>query len=495
MGKYDIAIIGSGLGGLECGAILSKEGYKVCVLEKNPLYGGCFQSFKRKGHLLDTGMHYIGSMEKGQLMYQILTYLGIYDKIKLRKLDNTAFDIINYNGKEYKYATGHKAFIESLSNDFPEQRANLTKYVNFLEKIGKLVSVELLKEGKLSEGALDLMSISAYETIKEMIGDEDLQQIIAGTSLLYGGDKERTTFYHHAMVTNSYLEGSYRFVDGSMQVADALVAQIRDNGGDVFNNKEVTSIKMEDDLVSCLEVNNEELFYADNFISDVHPSITLDILEKNKVIKKAFKTRINSLVNTYSVFTTYLIMKPNKCKYRNSNIYLHRDKDLWYDESKTGTYSCMLSFQANSKNEEFVDVISILVPMQMSEVEEYSDTKCNNRGAGYEAFKEKKSQEVISFVNKYHPEIVENIESVFTTSPLSYRDYTATLNGTAYGIIKDHKAIYKSLLSPRTKINNLFLTGQNLNVHGAMGVSVTALYTCAEFLGEEYLAKKVGGAL
>ena len=32
MSKYDIIIIGSGLGGLECGAILSKEGYHVCVV-------------------------------------------------------------------------------------------------------------------------------------------------------------------------------------------------------------------------------------------------------------------------------------------------------------------------------------------------------------------------------------------------------------------------------------------------------------------------------
>ena len=32
MSKYDIIIIGSGLGGLECGAILSKEGYNVCEI-------------------------------------------------------------------------------------------------------------------------------------------------------------------------------------------------------------------------------------------------------------------------------------------------------------------------------------------------------------------------------------------------------------------------------------------------------------------------------
>ena len=49
MSKYDIIIIGSGLGGLECGAILSKEGYHVCVLEKNELFGGCFQTYQRSG--------------------------------------------------------------------------------------------------------------------------------------------------------------------------------------------------------------------------------------------------------------------------------------------------------------------------------------------------------------------------------------------------------------------------------------------------------------
>ena len=48
MSKYDIIIIGSGLGGLECGAILSKEGYNVCVLEKNELFGGCFRRIAGK---------------------------------------------------------------------------------------------------------------------------------------------------------------------------------------------------------------------------------------------------------------------------------------------------------------------------------------------------------------------------------------------------------------------------------------------------------------
>ena len=83
MSKYDIIIIGSGLGGLECGAILSKEGYNVCVLEKNELFGGCFQTYRRKGHLLDTGIHYIGSLDEGQVMNQFFRYVGIMDHLKV----------------------------------------------------------------------------------------------------------------------------------------------------------------------------------------------------------------------------------------------------------------------------------------------------------------------------------------------------------------------------------------------------------------------------
>ena len=49
MSRYDVVIIGSGMGGLACGTILSKEGMKVCVVEKNRTIGGCLQSCRRRG--------------------------------------------------------------------------------------------------------------------------------------------------------------------------------------------------------------------------------------------------------------------------------------------------------------------------------------------------------------------------------------------------------------------------------------------------------------
>ena len=64
MRNYDVVIIGGGLGGLECGYILSKQGYSVCILEQNPQLGGCLQTFRRAGLTLDTGFHYVGALDE-----------------------------------------------------------------------------------------------------------------------------------------------------------------------------------------------------------------------------------------------------------------------------------------------------------------------------------------------------------------------------------------------------------------------------------------------
>ncbi len=150
MSKYDIIIIGSGLGGLECGAILSKEGFNVCVVEKNAQFGGCFQTYQRKGHLLDTGIHYVGSLDEGQVMNQYFRYFGIMDKLKIKRLDDAAFDTIYYKGKTYDYAMGYPQFIETICRSFPHEKENLKCYAEQLQAVGNLISVDHLKQGTLA---------------------------------------------------------------------------------------------------------------------------------------------------------------------------------------------------------------------------------------------------------------------------------------------------------------------------------------------------------
>ena len=51
----DVVIIGSGIGGLCCGALLAKYGYQVTVCESHSIPGGAAHSFQRDGYTFDSG--------------------------------------------------------------------------------------------------------------------------------------------------------------------------------------------------------------------------------------------------------------------------------------------------------------------------------------------------------------------------------------------------------------------------------------------------------
>lgn len=495
--RYDVIIIGSGLGGLACGVTLSKEGYNVCVLEKNAFPGGCFQSFKRYGRVLDTGIHYIGSMDEGEIMRQYFTYFGIMDKLKMRRMDEDAFDMICYRDKLYPFAMGHQRFADTLAHEFPKEKEALNRYVNMLDAVGRSISVEQLRQGKLSSGNMDNFYVSAWEQIRDITSDTTLQQVLSGSVLLYGGDQSVSTFYHHAIITNSYLQGAWRFVDGSMQVVDAMIDVIRQNGGTVLTGTEVSKLCLSGNEIQAVEINQTERLESRYVISSLHPFNTLNLVEKSPLIRKAALSRLEHLSNSYGLFSVYLLQKRESTRYSNRNFFLLGDQNAWYNTGHREDYrinTCMVSMQPSSVSEQYTDVICLLSPMYLSEIQAWENTVVGQRGSDYEQFKENKAQELIAFAERYCPGLSQNTEKIVTTTPLSYRDYTGSPAGSAYGIMKNYKNPLTTLIPTRTRIPNLFLTGQNLNVHGALGVTLTSMLTCTELVGSEYLARKIGEA-
>lgn len=125
--KYDVIIIGSGLGGLECAHILSKAGKRVLVLEKEAQPGGCVQSYKRNGMTFDTGFHYVGGLEEGQSLHAAFNMLGLM-ALPWKKLDD-AFDRILIGEEEFSFMQGYESFRENLQLYFPHEREALQQYV------------------------------------------------------------------------------------------------------------------------------------------------------------------------------------------------------------------------------------------------------------------------------------------------------------------------------------------------------------------------------
>ena len=500
MKKYDAVIIGSGLGGLACGTILAKEGFKVCILEKNNQIGGTLQTFVRDRVIFDSGVHYVGGLEKGQNLYKLFKYLGIMDKLKLKKLDENVFDAVLFEGdpKEYRYAQGYENFIQTLVRDFPEEEEAIRRYCDKIKEVCSKFPLYNLRSGDYFE-KVGVLEIDTQTYLESLTPNKKLQNVLAGTSLLYAGVPYKTPLYVHALVLNSYIESSWRFVDGGSQIARYLSREILSRGGVILKHQNVVRLIEEDRKLVCAETDEGVRYYGDMFISNVHPVRTIEMTESD-MLKKAYRTRLQSLDNSISTFYVNVVLKKNRLKYINHNYYYFAENDAWCvlnytEENWPRGYA--LFFSASSRGDgEYAEAVTLMTYMHFTDVAKWADTfntvaKEESRGDDYEAFKKEKAERLFDTVEKRFPGFKDAIESYYTATPLSVRDYIGTSDGSLYGIVKDYREPMKTFISPRTKIPNLYLTGQNLNLHGVLGVTVSSVLTCSEILGIDYMIERI----
>ncbi len=499
--KYDFVIIGSGLGGLECAVILSREGYSVCVLEKNRQLGGNLQIFVRDKAIFDTGIHYIGGLEKGQNLERYFNYLGLSGKLKLKKLDEDGFDIVSFDNDpiEYKYAQGYENFKRTLLGYFPDEEAAITAYCDKLIEISHSFPLYKVESGNASIIDTKFSEINTHDYIASLTNNEKLRNVLAGTNPLYAGVADKTPLYVHALVINTYIESSWKCIDGGAQIATQLSKTIKEHGGIIRNYAEVVKFNFEGDSIESLELKDGEKVFGKQYISNIHPSITLEMIEPGK-LRKSYVNRISSLENSLSVFIVQIVFKEKSFPYLNHNYYHYKSDNVWdtmdYTE-ETWPKGYALFCPASSRSGEYADCMSVMAYMHYDEVKEWETTfhtipkNVSDRSESYVEFKKRKGEKLIDELEKKFLNIRSCIKSYTCSTPLSYRDYIGTKDGSMYGILKDHKDPLRTFISPKTKVPNLYLTGQNLNMHGVLGVTIGAVVTCSEILGMDYLIQKI----
>lgn len=231
MNMKKVVIIGSGLGGLTCGVILAKNGYEVTILEQATQVGGCLQCFTRRGVRFETGMHFIGSADKGQTLDRFAHYLGTSEYVGLSRLDPTGYDVVSLQGEQFRFANGKEAFIEEMAKSFPKERENLHRYFALVEQVANASSLHSLRHTE-NDSALNttfqLRSIN--EVLDEVIGDPLLRQVLVGNLPLYAAEKDKTPFSTHAFIMDFYNQSAFRIIGGSDSMAKALVASLEKEG-------------------------------------------------------------------------------------------------------------------------------------------------------------------------------------------------------------------------------------------------------------------------
>ncbi|MDR1552790.1 MAG: NAD(P)/FAD-dependent oxidoreductase [Prevotellaceae bacterium] len=494
--KQSIIIIGGGVGGLFCGAILSKEGYDVKVFEQHYRIGGGLHLFRRNGIDFETGMHVIGSFQEGGVMNKICSWLGIMDKLSILPSDDDCFELfqIGRDGKIYRYAKGVDRFIDTLARHFPEERENITRYVRAMYDIVDEAKIFHLEHGDFFNHHSEKFMQSVGDFINSFTENETLRAVLALSNPLYGGDQYHTPAYIHSIISSLYIESAARFVGGSQQLADALMNVIRQYGGEVFTRNGVKHIEIENKAITHIKTADNRQYSADWYISTIHPSSLFKLMDTSK-IQRSYWQRIDSIPNSYSAFTVYIIFKPETFPYLNyTGYYIDDYSQVWrhYEyQEETFPNGIMYITPPVKMHDKFAQKMIVNCIMPFSVVQKWENTTVGKRGDEYNAFKKRCEQQIINKLDLIFPNIRNSIANVYSATPLTIRDFYNQKEGALYGVKKDCKNIMLSHIPVRTKLKNLLLSGQNINLHGIVGTSLTALNTCGELLGLEYLLDKI----
>lgn len=477
-----VCIIGGGLGGLMTGALLTKEGYRVTVLEKNGTIGGGLQSFSRKGHLFDPCMHVFGGLQPGGNLRGILDYLGISDKIKVEPY----YDTLICGDDRIALPFGREAWIEAMDNG--RHKKELNAYVDALYRLADTENLFNLRPDTVTVEEPE--NITAKELIDRYVDDETLRGRLSYISHLYDGTLDSPALLH-ALTSVLHIDGIYSLVPAAQNMADLLAGTITSGGGEIHLGCPVTAIESDGKQVTAV-LCDKEAYHADHYISAISIGALLHIAPR-EAFSPAFRRRMETAKQCYSAFCVYGILKPGTLKQTNASYHILRNgaspwglasvlPDKW-------PHNMFLMTRSDRGDPQYADTLTIVAPMDFDYVRQWEDSTVGHRPDSYRQWKSTMTERALQMAQEALGQI--QTEYIEAASPLTIRDYNGTTRGTCYGMHSSVLTLAQTTLAPRTRLSNLFLTGQDVNFHGMVGTTLTAVLSAEAIVGRNVIVDKI----
>jgi phytoene dehydrogenase-like protein len=236
--KYDVAVIGAGLGGLTAGAKLAREGKKVILIEQHTQPGGCATTFKRGDFTLEVGLHEMDGLGPRDMKARIFSELGVTDNVELIRVP----EFYHFIGKNLALTIPHVATeaAEVLKQAFPSEVSGIDAYFE-----------QLLNPKKKAADGGPIVDISVGEFLDSIISNEDLKLVLLGNLGYFHDDPYSLSLAYYTIAQGSYYSGGASFIKGGSQVlSDHLVDFIRNNGGDVVLGHIVNGFVIENGVIT-----------------------------------------------------------------------------------------------------------------------------------------------------------------------------------------------------------------------------------------------------
>ncbi len=513
--SVDVAVIGSGLGGLCAATYLAERGLSVAVFESHYVAGGCATQFVRGNraarYRFDVGLHYIGDCEADGTIPRILADLGAH--VDFASLDPDGFDELVFPDLRFRIPADLERYRARLCDAFPHEKRGIERYVALVATVMRLARTMDRYEGKrppwssLPRLALDLLNMAPHRNatigklLDGMIRDPRLRAVICGQHGDYGLPPSQVSAALHLGLAGHYFRGAYYPKGGGQVIADRVAERFEALGGTIHLRSPIERILMENGRAVGVRVRRAR-DSGDGAPSDVRARCVLSNADLKRTLLElvgpealpaSWLTRANDFTMASPLFMTFLGLQgsPAELGMRAANYWQCDDYDLEEAyraratpaESVRGCYitSGSLKDPENAVHhappgESTVEVMA-LVPGSIASWGVAGEGVAGwryRREAFYAEQKQAIEEQLVARLDALFPGAAERIRYRESATPVTHLRFTGATGGTGYGLACTPAQFMNNRPGYRGPLEGLYFAGASMRAgHGIVGAMMS----------------------
>ena len=513
MARYDVVVIGAGLGGLTAGAILARAGRKVLVIERSNSVGGAASSYKSGDLFVEGSLHETSDPhDPRDPKHSVLARAGVIDAVKW--IPAGAFYEARGGplGQPFVLPDNFDAARRALTTRFPEARAGIHQLLGEMERIASAI-------GTLAQGrdafknprealaallkfapALPDWRLSLSQKLTRVFGDNEAVKCALAANLSYYHDDPATLWWiFFAMAQGSYLLSGGRYVQGgSQRLSSALARAIRTSGGEVLVRRVASHIAPDDQgragtvTHTARDGSDPQVVEGIRIIGNAAPAALASLMPA--VAAESLTQDYAGRTPSISLFALTLgLSKPP----REFGLSAYSTQLLPRDMKRLSDYAHGAALMADEPDGRMpplsvVDYAAIDsgVPAPPHVLLICGpDLVSNWDSSDTEAYRQKRGRwqdAIVSYLSSFYPGLAQGVVASSFNTALSVRQYLNAPGGAVYGFAPTPpRAFWRSPAgSPRTAVPGLYLASAYAGFGGYTGV-IQAAGACADTILRE----------
>lgn len=479
---YDAVVVGAGLAGLTCAALLAKAGAKVILLEKNRRTGGYAVTYTVKGHRFDIAVQAIGGCDADGAVHQILSKLEVRDQLTFLPCRPARAYYFDHGQTPWLQSGLLNELIASLCEISPNhQRAVETCYAVFSGLMAELSAIAEWHTGNAAFGfarRFPLLAAYSGHTVKQFLDEMGLPPVLqqritarAGYCML---PPEKLSLIGFACTEITYSREAWIVKGGMANIPKALVSALTAFGGTLKNNAKAAKISTHRGRVTGVQATDGTLYAAPIVViaSAAAPALT-HWLDPPGLLPDRYRRKLSAMQLTGSYYIAYYSIPAARGDNLLPNMEIstrQTDKQL-FDIAKS-YYVLVPSLVDASAAPPGRHCLCLSVPCAPG------NTLGTAQRGRYRHLLEQAFQSRFSFPDG-------QMDFLFDLEPAQLAAVTGNPGGSAYGWAQIPEQSGIRRLNPKTPVPGLFLAGHWTMPGGGIAGVMTSGKLCAKMILNE----------